>query len=268
MSPTPPPEELLALATDIASQAAQLIARFATTGFGVDTKSTRTDMVTDADQGSQSLIERLIREARPDDGWLGEEGAARPGTSGVRWVFDPLDGTTNFVYRIPAFAVSIGIEVNGKVVAGVVHDVAHGQTFTASLGKGARLNGASIAISGKVDLGTALLATGFGYDPSRRAEQGAMLARVLPNIRDIRRGGSAALDLCHVASGQLDGYFEYRLNPWDIAAGGIIAREAGAATGGFGGHTFEDGYVIACAPGLLPEATALVERAYAEARGL
>jgi len=95
-----------------------------------------------------------------------------------------------------------------------------------------------------------------------------MLARVLPNIRDIRRGGSAALDLCHVASGQLDGYFEYRLNPWDIAAGGIIAREAGAATGGFGGHTFEDGYVIACAPGLLPEATALVERAYAEARGL
>lgn len=268
MSATPSPDELLALATDIAAQAAQLIARFAATGFGVDTKSTRTDMVTDADQGSQSLIERLIREARPEDGWLGEEGAARAGSSGVRWVFDPLDGTTNFVYRIPAYAVSIGVEVEGQVVAGVVHDVAHHQTFTAALGKGARLNGASIAISGNTDLGTALLATGFGYDPARRAEQGAMLARVLPSIRDIRRGGSAALDLCHVASGQLDGYFEYRLNPWDIAAGGIIAREAGAATGGFGGHTFDDGYVIACAPGLLGEATALVERAYAGARGL
>lgn len=268
MSATPSPEELLALATDIAAQAAQLIGRFAATGFGVDTKSTRTDMVTDADQGSQSLIERLIREARPDDGWLGEEGAARAGSSGVRWVFDPLDGTTNFVYRIPAYAVSIGVEVGGQVVAGVVHDVPQRQTYTAALGKGARLNGASIAISGNTDLGTALLATGFGYDPARRAEQGAMLVRVLPNIRDIRRGGSAALDLCYVASGQLDGYFEYRLNPWDIAAGGIIAREAGAATGGFGGHTFDDGYVIAGAPGLLPEVTALIERAYAEARGL
>ena len=225
-------------------------------------------MATDADLGAQSLIDRRIRQARPHDGWLGEEGAARPGSSGVRWVFDPLDGTTNFVYGIPAYAVSIGVEVDGRVVAGVVHDVAHRQTFTAALGKGARMTGASIAISGNTDLGTALLATGFGYDPARRAEQAAMLTRVLPHIRDIRRGGSAALDLCHVASGQLDGYFEYRLNPWDIAGGGIIAREAGAATGGFGGHTFEDGYVIACAPGLLAEATELVERAYAEARGL
>jgi len=268
VSLTPAPDELLALATDIAAQAAQLIARFATTGFGVDTKSTRTDMVTDADQGSQSLIERLIREARPDDGWLGEEGAERRGTSGVRWVFDPLDGTTNFVYGIPAYAVSIAVEVEGQVVAGVVHDVVHRQTFTAALGKGARLNGASIAISGNTDLATALLATGFGYDPSRRAEQGAMLARVLPHIRDIRRSGSAALDLCHVASGQFDGYFEYRLNPWDYAAGGIIAREAGAVTAGFGGRTFEDGYVIACAPGLLAGAAALIEGAYASARGL
>lgn len=266
MTVTATADDLLTLATDIAAQAAQLIARFAATGFDVDTKSTRTDMVTDADQGSQSLIERLIREARPDDGWLGEEGAARGGSSGVRWVFDPLDGTTNFIYGIPAYAVSIAVEMDGEMVAGVVHDVAHREVFTAAKGRGARLNGASIRISGNADLGTALLATGFAYDPARRAEQAAMLTRVLPSIRDIRRGGSAALDLCHVASGQLDGYFEYRLNPWDIAAGGIIAREAGAVTVGFGGHTFDDGYVIACAPGLLAEATALIESAYTGAR--
>lgn len=266
MSTTPRPEDLLALAVDIAAEAARLLARFAATGFDVATKSTRTDMVTDADQGSQSLIERLIREARPDDGLLGEEGAARAGTSGVRWVFDPLDGTTNFIYGIPAYAVSIAVEVEGEVVAGVVHDVAHGEVFAAAKGRGARRNGATIAISGNGDLGTALMATGFAYDPGRRAEQAAMVAGVLPQIRDIRRSGSAALDLCHVASGQLDGYFEYRLNPWDIAAGGLIVREAGGVTAGFGGHTFADGYVIACGPGLVQGAKALIERAYRAAR--
>lgn len=262
----PAPEELLSLATDIAAEAARLLARFAATGFDVATKSTRTDMVTGADQGSQSLIERLILEARPEDGLLGEEGAARVGTSGVRWVFDPLDGTTNFIYGIPAYAVSIAVEVGGEVVAGVVHDVAQREVFTAAKGRGARRNRATIGISGNTDLGTALLATGFGYDPGRRAEQAAMVARVLPHIRDIRRGGSAALDLCHVASGQLDGYFEYRLNPWDIAAGGLIVREAGGVTAGFGGHTFADGYVIACAPGLLAGLSNLIEQAYRAAR--
>lgn len=266
MSANPPADELLDLATGIAAEAARLLARFAATGFDVATKSTRTDMVTDADQGSQSLIERLILDARPGDGLLGEEGAARAGTSGVRWVFDPLDGTTNFIYGIPAYAVSIAVEVEGEVVAGVVHDVALREVFTAAKGRGARRNGAAIAISGNTDLGTALLATGFGYDPAARAEQAAMVARILPHIRDIRRGGSAALDLCHVASGQLDGYFEYRLNPWDIAAGGLIVREAGGVTAGFGGRSFADGYVIACAPGLLPGATALIDQAYRAAR--
>lgn len=256
---------LLELATGIAAEAAALISRFPAAGFGVGTKSNPVDMVTEADHAAEALIERRILEARPHDGLLGEEGASRPGTSGVRWVFDPLDGTTNFVYGIPAYAVSIAVEAGGEVVAGVVHDVANRHVFTAALGGGAFRNGAPIRASGKADLGTALIATGFSYDPARRAEQAAILTRILPRIRDIRRNGSAALDLCRVAHGEVDGYFEYRLNPWDIAAGGLIVREAGGLTVGFGGHLFTDGHALACPPSLAPALADLVEAAYAAA---
>ena len=259
--------ELLALAVEIAAETATLISRYAAEGFEVGTKSSRTDMVTEADRAAEALIVKRILEARPDDGLLGEEGANRESTSGVRWVIDPIDGTTNFIYGIPAYAVSIAVERDGVVVAGVVHDVVHNEAFTATLGGGAFRNGKPIHITGNTDLGTALFGTGFAYDPIRRAEQAAFQALTLPHIRDVRRMGSAALDLAHVASGQLDGYVEYRLNWWDIAAGGLLVREAGGATGGLGGYTFEEGYVLACAPALLLEATLLFDSAFAATRG-
>ena len=259
--------ELLALAVDIAAETATLISRYATDGFEVGTKTTRTDMVTEADRAAEALITKRILEARPDDGLLGEEGANREGTSGIRWVIDPIDGTTNFIYAIPAYSVSIAVEHDGQVVAGIVHDVAHSEAFTATQGGGAHRNGEPIHITGNTDLGTCLFATGFAYDPIRRAEQAAFQALTLPHIRDIRRMGSAALDLAHVASGQLDGYVEYRLNWWDIAAGALIVREAGGAIGGLGGNRWQDGYVLACAPGLLVEATALFDSAFAATRG-
>jgi len=264
LTAVPAPAEFLALATGIAAEAAALIGRYARDGFEVGTKSNPVDMVTGADHAAEALIQRRILEARPHDGLLGEEGASRPGTSGVRWVFDPLDGTTNFVYGIAAYSVSIAVEVDGAVIAGVVHDVVHGQVFAAALGQGAFLDGVPIRVNGSTrDLETALFATGFSYDPSRRATQAAILTRVLPHIRDIRRHGSAALDLCRVACGQVDGYFEYRLNPWDIAAGGLIVREAGGQTRGFGGYAFTDGYVLACSPALMPAASRLIDDAAA-----
>ncbi len=259
--------ELLRLATEIAAETAELINGYTHSGFEIGTKSSRTDMVTEADKAAEALIVRRILQARPDDGLLGEEGTDREGSSGVRWVIDPIDGTTNFIYGIPAFAVSIGVELNGQVVAAVVHDVPHNLAYTATLGGGAHRNGLPIHITGNTDLSTSLFGTGFAYDPIRRAEQAAFQALTLPHIRDVRRMGSAALDLCSVACGMLDGYVEYRLNWWDIAAGGLIVREAGGATGGLGGHTFEDGYVIACAPALLREATALFDSAFAVTRG-
>ncbi|WP_322819713.1 inositol monophosphatase family protein [Tepidiforma sp.] len=260
-------EELLLLAVRTAREAGELIGQYATEGFAVGTKSTATDMVTEADRAAERLIAERLLGARPEDGILGEEGASEPGSSGVRWVVDPLDGTTNFVYGIPAYAVAIAAEVDGEVVAGVVHDVAHGLTYAAALGGGATCNGRPIRVREGATLATALVATGFAYDAARRARQAELLRLVLPRVRDIRRMGSAALDLVHVACGRLDGYFEYRLNPWDIAAGGLIVREAGGRTGGFGGFGFVDGYVVAAGAGLFGELCALVDAAWRATAG-
>lgn len=237
-TPAPDPATLLALATRLAHEAAAVIADgWGSAAASAETKSTVTDMVTEVDRASEELIVRGILASRPDDGILGEEGSSREGTSGVRWVIDPLDGTTNFVYSIPAVAVSIGVEVNGEAVAAVVHDVAHNETFTALRGKGARLNGAPISVGSVPTLATALVGTGFGYTPERRRNQGLHVARVLPHIRDIRRGGSAALDLCSVACGRLDAYFEQGIQPWDWAAGVLIIEEAGGVFGWLAGES-------------------------------
>jgi myo-inositol-1(or 4)-monophosphatase len=262
VSADPLDRELLALAEAAAREAGALIARYAAEGFAVGTKTTATDMVTEADRAAERLIAERLLGARPGDGFVGEEGAREAGSSGVRWVVDPLDGTTNFIYGIPAYAVSIAAERDGAVVAGVVHDVAHGLTYAAVRGGGATCNGQPIRVREKARLATALVGTGFAYDPARRAEQAAVLARVLPAVRDIRRMGSAALDLAHVACGMLDGYYEYRLNPWDIAAGGLIVEEAGGLVGGFGGRSFAEGYVVAAGPTVFAELSALVEAAY------
>ncbi|MFN0094168.1 MAG: inositol monophosphatase family protein [Dehalococcoidia bacterium] len=225
------PAALLALATAVALEAADLLAQWARRPrSGVATKSSLTDMVSDADRASERLIVERILAARPGDAILGEEDGARDGVSGLRWVIDPLDGTTNFLYGIPAYAVSIGLEDSEGALAAVVADAARGELFAAARGRGATLDGRPIEVSRPPNLGVALTGTGFGYDADRRRRQVEVVARVLPQVRDIRRGGSAALDLCYLACGRLDAYFEAGLGPWDYAAGALIVREAGGVT--------------------------------------
>lgn len=255
---SPDPDELLRLAEAIAAEAAALLrAGQLHARAEVDTKSSLTDMVTEIDRASERLVVDAIRSARPGDGILGEEGTAIEGTTGVRWVVDPLDGTTNYLYGLPAFAVSIGVEVDGVAVAGVVADAARGESFTAIRGGGARRDGIPIACSAADRLATALVGTGFGYDSGRRARQGQVLAAVLPLVRDVRRVGAAAIDLCWVACGRLDAYYETGPQPWDTAAGGLIASEAGAVVGdlrgGPAGHC-----TLAAAPRLFEPLRALL----------
>jgi myo-inositol-1(or 4)-monophosphatase len=247
----PDPAALLELALELADRAGTLLLDSRThRGAGAGTKTSGTDVVTDADRASESLIVEGILAARPDDGILAEEGTARPGTSGVRWVIDPLDGTTNYLYGLPAWVVSIGVEVDGVVQAGVVADPSHGETYSAVRGSGSRCNGEALRVTGATDLAVSLVATGFAYRPARRAEQAAALPVVLPAVRDIRRAGAAALDLCWVARGRLDGYYETGLKPWDVAAGLLIATEAGAIACGFDGGPPSGASVVAATPGI------------------
>jgi len=255
-------DELLELATALGLEAGRLLAaRVDGVRESVGTKSSVTDMVTEVDRESEALIVARVRAARPDDAIVGEEGANRDGTSGVRWVVDPLDGTTNFLYGYPAYAVSIGVEVEGEAAVGVVYDAARGQMFSAARGRGATLDGRAIAVTGKAELATALIGTGFGYDPDVRREQGRILARLLPSIRDVRRSGSAALDLCNVACGRLDAFYERGLNEWDLCAGALIVREAGGQTMGFDGRPARAGSIIAAGPSLMAALRELLREA-------
>ena len=213
----------------------------------VQTKSTGTDMVSEVDRAAEALIVERILAARPDDGIVGEEGTDRPGTSGVRWIVDPLDGTTNYLYGLAGFGVSIAVEVGGVVTAGVVLDVVRGDLFAATLGGGATRDGEPIHASSLTDLRTALVATGFAYDSEVRARQAEVLTTVLPRVRDIRRFGAAAVDLCAVACGRVDAYFEGGLAPWDLAAGGLIAAEAGAVVTDLAGGPAAAGEVVVAA---------------------
>ncbi|HEY5156049.1 MAG TPA: inositol monophosphatase family protein [Acidimicrobiales bacterium] len=242
---------------DLAEGAALTAAAFLRAGLergaiAVETKSTGTDMVSEMDRGAERLIVEALLGARPDDGLLGEEGAARPGTSGVRWVIDPLDGTTNYLYGHPSFSVSIAAEQDGRAVAGVVIDVPTGEVYRAVRGGGATRDGATISVSGETDLARALVATGFGYQPAQRRHQGAILASLLDQIRDIRRSGSAALDLCSMACGRVDAYYELSLSRWDFAAGALIATEAGALVMDLAG-TYPDAAPLLAAPPALAE---------------
>jgi myo-inositol-1(or 4)-monophosphatase len=243
--------ELLRLAVNVAQEAGELIVARRRRGVElVGTKSTLTDVVTEADRDSETLIRSRLRAARPDDAVLGEETGDTLGSSGVTWVVDPIDGSVNYLYGWPEFSVSIAAEVDGQVVAGVVHNPSSGETWTASLGAGAHLDGAPIRTTTQDRLDLALIATGFGYAASRRAAQADTLRRVIVEVRDIRRGGSASLDLCSVATGRCDGYYERGLNPWDRAAGALIAREAGARVGGPRGTPESEVLTIAAGPAL------------------
>ena len=241
---------LLALATDLARRAGDL-ALSMREGVAVEgTKSSATDVVTAADSAAERLVVDGLRSARPGDGVLGEEGADDVGTTGLRWVIDPVDGTVNFLYGIPQWAVSIAVEQDGETLVGVVHDPAKRETWTAVRGGGAHLNDVPLRCSDVRDLSQALVATGFSYDARRRAAQAEHLRTLLPLVRDVRRLGAGALDLCAVAAGRVDAYYEQAMNRWDWAAGALIAREAGAVVGGLRGRAESEALVVAAAPGV------------------
>jgi myo-inositol-1(or 4)-monophosphatase len=247
---TPTPTELLALALSVAREAAELVRTRREAPVEVaDTKTSLVDVVTEADRASEDLVRSLLVAARPDDAFLGEETGGEAGSSGVRWVVDPIDGTVNFLYGIPQYAVSVAAEVDGAAVAGVVVNAATGVEYAAILGGGATRDGRPIGVRAPAPLAERLLLTGFSYDAERRAVQAAALARLLPRVRDIRRLGSCALDLCHVAEGLADGYVEEAVKLWDHAAGGLIAREAGARTGLYAGAGGLEALVAAPAHG-------------------
>ncbi len=256
----------LAALADIAVEAARRGGAFLAGGHAthVETKSSATDMVSEMDRGAEALIRAVILGQRPGDAILGEEGGEASGASGVRWIVDPLDGTTNYLYRFPAWCVSVAAEVGGVVAVGAVYDPTHDECWTAVRGEGARCNDVPLRpLDDRGGLATALVATGFAYRAEERSPQGRVAAYVLPRVRDIRRAGSAALDLCWVADGRVDAYFERGTNLWDWAAGALVASEAGAWVGGFdGGPPSSDG-IIAAPPALGAELRALLRKATA-----
>ena len=242
---------LLELATSTAAEAATLIVEGLTRARTmIETKTSGTDMVTEMDRASEALILGRLDQARPNDAVLGEEGTDRTGTTGVRWIVDPIDGTTNYLYGHAGFAVSIAAEVDGVIMVGVVHDPLHGDVFTALRGAGALRNGIPIAVSGETDLSRALVATGFSYEPDRRQRQAAVLGQIIGSVRDIRRMGAASVDLCSVACGRVDAYYERGLQPWDHAAGALIATEAGALVGNLDGGAPEFDFCLAAPPAI------------------
>lgn len=260
------PQELLGLAQSLARQAADLVYRRRAEGVAdIGTKSTDTDLVTAADRAAEDLIVNTLRAHRPGDRLLGEETGAHEGESGdasdaesqpatgrVRWVIDPIDGTINYVYGLAHYAVSIAAEVDGVVVAGVVRNAATGDEWTAVRGGGAWRAGTRLTGSTVTTLGHSLVGTGFGYHAARRAHQARVITEVLPRVRDIRRFGSAALDLCLAAEGRLDAYFEKGLGAWDHAAGGLIAAEAGLIVSGLAGAAPGPDMVLAAPPAIHP----------------
>jgi myo-inositol-1(or 4)-monophosphatase len=272
--------ELLALAEQIATDAANLLAEEGAQQRPevAATKSSLTDVVTEMDRRAEQLIRERILAARPGDTILGEEGGEIGGTAGsgaARWIVDPLDGTVNYLYGLADWCVSIAAEVDGVVVVGVVAIPLRGETYLAARGQGATVRtetgqtpaarsgpAGSDPVAGSVPtlrcnqgvpLAQALVGTGFGYLSGRRRVQGEVVSALLPRIRDIRRGGSAAVDLCSVAAGRLDAFYERGLNPWDYSAGGLIAAEAGALVTGLGGRPASPSFTVAAGPGLYQE---------------
>jgi len=222
-------DELLAVALEAArAGAAELTARFGARQLDVRTKTSPTDPVSEADLAAEHAVRAVLAEHRPDDTVIGEEGGAVGGSSQLRWVVDPLDGTVNFLYEIPVFAVSVACEDDSGALAGVVIDPIRDECFATTRSTvGATLNGEPIKASHCSELATALVATGFGYERSVRAAQATVVARLLPEVRDIRRAGAAALDLCWTACGRFDAFYERGLNAWDMSAGALLCARAG-----------------------------------------
>ena len=248
---TDAPQELLALASELARAAGEFARDGRARGLDdVTTKSTITDVVTEYDRASEALIVDRLRIERPGDGLIGEEGTDDPGTSGISWVIDPIDGTTNFLYDLPSYAVSIGVTDADGPLVGAVYLPVTDELFTARRGGGAHRNGRPIRCSTVTDMAVALVATGFGYSPERRSRQARVVGELIPQVRDIRRLGSAAIDLCYAACGRVDAYYEQWLNPWDRAAGELIAAEAGARVSEYPARPGEPNGLLVAPPGL------------------
>jgi myo-inositol-1(or 4)-monophosphatase len=271
--------ELEQVAVTVATEAARFVVDERPDHLGVArTKSSATDVVTVMDQGAQDLIRARLQELRPGDAFLGEEEGGSAGDSGLTWVVDPIDGTVNYLYRIPSYAVSVAAVVGDPrvpgqwaPVAGAVVNPVTGEVFHARVGGGAWVRGADggerrLAMAPPPDLDQALVGTGFGYAVQRRRWQAAMLLEVLPQVRDIRRIGSAALDICAVAAGNLDAYYERGLNPWDMAAAWLVLTEAGGTFTGLAGGPPEGAMVVAAAEPLHGQLE-VVLRAAADAAG-
>ncbi len=258
--PSPPPahpsdatvSELVAVAEQVAREAGRLVheGRPETVGVAA-TKSSAVDVVTAMDLASEELVRRLLARLRPDDGILGEEGGHEQGTSGITWVVDPIDGTVNYLYGLPAYAVSVAAVVGDPapgtwtVLAGCVHAPVTAETWTAGRGQGARLDGRVLTMRPAPPLDRCLVGTGFGYVAERRRSQARVLADLLPRVRDVRRAGAAAIDLCQVATGRLDLYYERGLQPWDLAAGALVVAEAGGVVRGLRGGPADGAMVVA-----------------------
>jgi len=263
--------ELLEIAATVARRAAAFALQRRRDGVEVAaSKSSLSDIVTRADRETEQLIRDAIAAARPRDGFLGEESGGGASSSGLTWVVDPIDGTVNYFYDIPAWAVSIAV-VEGDpdpatwtTLAGAVVNPVAGEVYTASAGGGARLNGEAIHVTEGVDLPLALVGTGFGYDAEVRTRQARFVGELIGEVRDIRRIGAASLDLCGVAAGRLDAYFERGLNPWDHAAGALIAQEAGARVAGLAGGPADRRLLVAAAPDLFDRLHPRVDGFYAD----
>lgn len=264
--PTPTGAELVELeelAVTAATEAGDFIVAERPTDLGVSTKSTQTDVVTVMDRRSEDLLRGLISAARPDDAVYGEEAGGRAATGGITWVIDPIDGTVNYLYRIPHYAVSVAAVVGDPrragawhPVAGAVYNPVSGEVFHARLGGGSAVRQAgtsagadrALRVAPGPVLAQALVATGFAYAEQTRRVQAEVLQQVLPRVRDIRRHGSAALDLCAVAAGTVDGYYEEGLQPWDLAAGWLVVTEAGGTVSGWQQRLPADPGVVAGSP--------------------
>lgn len=225
---------------------------------GLDSKTSATDPVSDADREAERAIRELLVAERPEDGLLGEEGSRAAGDSGRRWVIDPLDGTVNFLYGIPQWCVSVALEDSSGALLGAILDPLHDELFTAVRAGGAFVNGGPIRVNPTEALERALVATGFSYQAEHRAEQASVVSRLLPRVRDIRRAGSAALDLCWVACGRVDGFYERGVKPWDWAAGRLLVEEAGGVVRELSGEPFG---LVAAGPALIDPLERVVARA-------
>ncbi|GAA4887232.1 inositol monophosphatase family protein [Saccharopolyspora cebuensis] len=260
-------ETLREVAVRIAGEAADLartVRAESVTGRAVDTKSTETDVVTQGDRAVERLVRERLAALRPGESVLGEEEGGAAALEGLRWVVDPIDGTVNYLYGYPWYSVSLAAQIDGRSVAGAVVEPATGRTWSAAAGRGALVDGQPLRVTGAQRLDLALIGTGFAYAAERRSAQAAVVARLLGQVRDLRRSGVASLDLCAVAAGWLDGFYEVGLNRWDWAAGALVAAEAGAALrlpGPDFADGLGDGMLVCAAPGVNRELTEVLQAA-------